>query len=312
MRKSVVWLFAVLLVGAYLITANNIRIKKSKTGHKLPVVSVTGAKIALINITGEISDTTPILRQLQEFDSMQNVKAIVLRINSGGGAVAASQEVYSLVRKISDSGKPVIVSMGDVAASGAYYISAAADKIVANPGTLTGSIGVIMFFFTARELMQKIGVDYVTIKTGKYKDIGSFSRNATPEEKAMLLSVMNDVLNQFVDDIVKVRYEAIAKGAGIKAKDVEVKQKLCRAYMLANIADGRVFSGNQALKLGLVDQVGSIDDAILLAAKTVGIEGRPNVVTEKEKLSFYQWMSSALNNLNLKGSLRLSDNYMMR
>jgi protease-4 len=128
----------------------------------------------------------------------------------------------------------------------------------------------------------------------------------------MLLSVMNDVLNQFVDDIVKVRYEAIAKGAGIKAKDVEVKQKLCRAYMLANIADGRVFSGNQALKLGLVDQVGSIDDAILLAAKTVGIEGRPNVVTEKEKLSFYQWMSSALNNLNLKGSLRLSDNYMMR
>lgn len=314
MRKRTVVLFVILLFVLYLFSVKDAD-KTEKTDKKQTKASINPinkGKIALIDIYGEIEDTTYILKQLHNFNNMHNVKAIVLRINSGGGAMAASQEVYSLVRKISLNGKPVVVSMGDVAASGAYYIASAADRVVANSGTLTGSIGVIMMYMTGRKLLDKIGVDYVTLKTGKYKDIGSFSRSATQEEKDMMLATLKDALSQFVDDIVEVRFEPIAKGAGIRAKDDKTKKRLVKAYMMSNIADGRLFTGNQAYRLGLVDYIGTIDDAIEIAAGMVGIEGRPNVITERYKPSFYGLFQSALSDLGFKSNIPLTGKYSLR
>jgi len=242
---------------------------------------------------------------------MPAIKAIVLRINSGGGAIASSQEVYSLIRKVSAEGKPVVVSMGDVAASGGYYIAAAADRIVANPGTLTGSIGVIMMFMNAPELLKKIGVDWVTVTSGKYKDLGSFTRNATAEEKALLKSMIEDVYSQFLDDIMGVRLETIAKAVGITAKDEKIKRAKVREFLVKNIADGRVFTGKYAYSVGLVDELGTIDDAIELAASMAGIKGRPMVVTEKRrKPGLYDMLYSGLSRLNISVNLR-NDSPMM-
>jgi protease-4 len=314
MRKRTVVLFAILLFVLYLFSVKDTdKTENTDKKHtKASINPINKGKIALIDIYGEIGDTTYVLKQLHNFSSMKNVKAIVLRINSGGGAMAGSQEVYSLVRKISLNGKPVVVSMGDVAASGAYYIASAADRVVANSGTLTGSIGVIMMYMTARGLLDKIGVDYVTLKTGKYKDIGSFARAATKEEKDLMMSVLKDALSQFVDDIVEVRFEAIAAGAGIKAKNDKVKKRLVKAYMLSNIADGRLFTGNQAYKLGLVDSIGTIDDAIADAAKMAGMEGRPLVVTERYKPTFYGLLESSLAGLGFKSKIPLNGKYSLR
>ncbi len=275
-------------------TDNQVRDKKSDKK-----TSLRAGKVALINVYGEIEDTTPVMRLLNIYRNMSSVKAIVIRINSGGGAIASSQEVYSLIRKVSSEGKPVIVSMGNVAASGGYYIAAAADRIVANPGTLTGSIGVIMSFMSAPELMKKIGIDWVTVTSGKYKDIGSFTRNATAEEKALLKGMIEDVYNQFLDDIIDVRLEAISRSIGVNVKDEKIKKTKVKEFLIKNIADGRVFTGKYAQTVGLVDELGTIDDAIELAASMAGIGGRPMVVTEKKKIGFYEMLYSGLSRLNI-------------
>jgi protease IV len=257
-------------------------------------------KVALINITGDIISSEHILELLNTFGNMKSVKAIVLRVNSPGGGVGASQEIFREVKKIKEKGKAIIVSMGDAGASGAYYISSAADKIYANPGTITGSIGVILNFMNAEKLLGKVGVDFVTIKSGKFKDVGSFSRAATPEEKAMLKGLIEDVLNQFVDDVIDCRLEKLASAYRIKEKDETKKKKLIKAYMLENVADGRVVTGKEAVKLGLVDELGNIDDAIEGAAAMVGIPGRPLVISEKPKRGLSSWLDSKLANINFK------------
>jgi protease-4 len=269
-------------------------------------------KVALINITGEILYSEHVLELLNIYGNMKSVKAIVLRINSPGGAVGASQEIFSEIKKLKSKGKAIIVSMGDSGASGAYYIAAAADKIYANPGTITGSIGVIMSYMNAEKFLGKVGVDFVTIKSGKYKDVGNFSRASTPEEKAMLKGVIEDVLNQFVDDVINCRLEKLASAFRIKEKDETKKKKLVKAYMLENVADGRIVTGREALKLGLVDEMGNIDDAIEGAAAMVGIPGRPLVISEKQRRGFSAWLDSKLSDLNFKEETGFLVKYILK
>ncbi len=221
-------------------------------------------KIALITIENIITQSSNTIRQIKKYADDKSIKAIVFRIDSPGGGVAPSQEIYSAILKVrKNSNKIVVTSMGNVAASGGYYIACASDKIVANPGTLTGSIGVIMTFPNIEELMKKIGLKTEVIKSGKFKDIGSPMREFTEEEKKLLQGVIDDVYDQFVN--------AVADGRGMDIQKVK------------ELSDGRIFTGRQALEIGLVDKLGSLEDAIELAAELVGIEGKPKIVSERKE-----------------------------
>jgi len=224
-----------------------------------------GDRIALIRIEGPIIDSKETLDELKDYVKDPSIKALVLRIDSPGGAVAPSQEIYEEVRKAVTK-KKIIVSMGSVAASGGYYIASPATKIIANPGTLTGSIGVIMEIPNVEGLMNKIGVKTEVIKSGQHKDIASVFRGIKKEEKEILQNVLDNVHEQFI--------EAVAEGRKMVRSDVK------------KIADGRVFTGEQALKVGLVDSLGNLEDAQKTAAQLAGIRGEPVVITKKEKLSF--------------------------
>jgi protease-4 len=223
-----------------------------------------GEKVALVRVTGVILDSTDIIEELRDYSKNNSIKAIVIRVDSPGGAVAPSQEIYEEILKIKEK-KKVIVSMGTVAASGGYYISAPADKIVANAGTLTGSIGVIMELPNISGLMQKIGVETQVIKSGEHKDIASMFKALKPDEKQILQNVLDDVHNQFII--------AVSKGRNMKFEEIK------------KLADGRIFTGRMAKELGLVDELGNLQDAIMLAGKLTGIKGEPEVVQKKEKFS---------------------------
>lgn len=232
-----------------------------------------GEKVALIRVTGVIIDSTDVIDELKEYAKDSSVKAIIIRVDSPGGAVAPSQEIYEEILKIKKN-KKVIVSMGSVAASGGYYISAPADKIVANAGTLTGSIGVIMEIPNVSGLMEKIGVQTQIIKSGRHKDIASVFRSMTPEEKQIMQTVLDDVHNQFIT--------AVSEGRGINFE------------VISKLADGRIFTGRMAKDLGLVDELGNLQDAIMLAGKLTGIEGEPKVVSKKEKFSVFDMLKGQL------------------
>ena len=223
-----------------------------------------GDKIALLRVEGPIFDSKDTIDELKGYVKDSSIKAIVLRVDSPGGAVAPSQEIYEEVRKAVVK-KKIVVSMGSVAASGGYYIAAPASRIIANPGTLTGSIGVIMEIPNLEGLMNKIGVKTEVIKSGKHKDIASVFRGIGKEEREILQNVLDNVHEQFIT--------AVAEGRRMLRDDIK------------KIADGRVFTGEQALKAGLVDELGNLEDAIKTAASLAGIKGEPVVVTKKEKLS---------------------------
>jgi protease-4 len=233
-------------------------------------VGTSGERVAVVELLEPIMTSEDIVRQFKKYRQNSAVQAIVFRIESPGGGVSASQEIYEEVRKTRESGKPVIVSMGAVAASGGYYVACGASKIVANPGTLTGSIGVIFQFLHFQELMNKIGVDQSTFKTGKYKDIGSPFRKTTEDEKIYFEALMGDVYDQFVDVVAKER-------------------KLPRAKVV-EYADGRVFTGRQAQKIGLVDTLGTMEDAVDLAAELGGISGKPKIIKERKLKTFWERM----------------------
>jgi protease-4 len=222
-----------------------------------------GDKVGVVTIEGIITEPTYINNQINDLAERDDIKAIVLRIDSPGGAVGPAQEIYREVQKLKDQ-KHVVVSMGSVAASGGYYIASAADKIVSNPGTITGSIGVIVEFINLEELLSKIGLKGQVIKSAKYKDIGSPFRSMKDEENRLIKKVLDDVHKQFV--------EAVAEGRGMKVEEV------------VKLADGRIFSGAQAKQLGLVDQLGNMNDAINLGAELAGIEGKPRVVYTKKRM----------------------------
>ncbi len=229
-----------------------------------------GEQVGVIEITGVITDPKETLTQLKEFRNNKDVKAIVLRINSPGGGVGPSQEIYEEVRKTSRV-KKIVASMGAIAASGGYYVASAADHIMASPGSITGSIGVIMEFANFQELFKKIGVSAFVLKSGEYKDIGFPLRKMTPQEKALLQAFIDNVHQQFV--------AAVAQGRKISKEKVQA------------IADGRILSGEQAKVLGLLDSLGNFEDAIAMAANLGGIKGEPSVVyAKKRKFSLLQYL----------------------
>jgi protease-4 len=225
-----------------------------------------GDKVAVVRIEGVILDSKETIEDLRRHRDNPGIKAIVLRIDSPGGGVVPSQEIYAEVRKTRADGKvKLVTSMGNVAASGGYYIAAATDKIVANPGTLTGSIGVIMELANIKSLMEKVGVESIVIKSGRHKDIASPFRTMSEEDRRILQGVLDDVHDQFI--------QAVAAGRGIEFEQVR------------ELADGRIFTGRQAKKIRLVDELGDLQDAIKLAARMVGITGEPQVVETKKRFS---------------------------
>jgi protease-4 len=244
-----------------------------------------GDKIAIVEIKGVITQSSGIIEEIRQYGEDEGVKAIVLRIDSPGGGVGPAQEIHREILKVK-SKKKVVTSMGSVAASGGYYIACASDLIMANPGTITGSIGVLMEFTNIEELFKKIGIKGVVLKSGEHKDIGSPLREMTPEEKKIIQGVIDNVHQQFI--------LAVAKGRKLdQAKVVE-------------IADGRILTGEQAKQLGLVDQIGNLQDAIDIVAKMVGIEGKPNVLYPKKRFSLWEILvketaSTILETLSEKG-----------
>ncbi|MGE5173245.1 MAG: signal peptide peptidase SppA [Betaproteobacteria bacterium] len=226
--------------------------------------------VALVKIEGLLVTSENVVEELADYAEDGTIKAIVLRIDSPGGGVVASQEIYNAVKNAKKEGKKIVVSMGSVAASGGYYIAAAADKIVANPGTMTGSIGVKMEFANVEKLLEKIGVKGMVVKSGEYKDIGSPFRNMTDQEQKLLQGVIDDVHSQFI--------EAVSEGRRLPVADVTA------------IADGRIFTGRQALSLKLVDQMGDLKDSIRIAGTLAGIRGKPKVVEKKKKIPFLDYL----------------------
>jgi protease IV len=254
----------------------------------------TEERIVVLCVEGVILDAQQALGELKRYGDNPLVKAIVVRIDSPGGGVVPSQEIHDAVKRIRDKqNKLVIASMGTVAASGGYYIAAATDRIVANPGTLTGSIGVIMEMANVEGLMKKIGVESVVIKSGAHKDLGSPFRAMNLEDRTILQNVMDDVHSQFI--------EAVAAGRSLEIKDVRA------------LADGRIFTGRQAKAAKLVDELGDLNDAIKLAADMAGLEGEPRVVEPRKRFTIRDLIEGQVGriipNLQLETGIRLK--YLM-
>jgi protease-4 len=233
-----------------------------------------GPKVAVVEVEGIIVDGGAAVRELREHADNASVKAVVLRVNSPGGVVAPTQEIFAAIQRVRKGGKPVIASLGAVAASGGYYVATAADRIYANPGTLTGSIGVVMQMANLEGLLKKVGVEYVVVKAGAYKDVGNLARSMSPEERKMLQALLDDVYSQFVD--------AVAEGRGLERKEV-----------LA-FADGRIYSGQQALTLKMVDEMGGFEDAVEAAGKLANISGRPRLIYPRKKFSLRDFLENRL------------------
>ena len=233
-------------------------------GEGSPGLSLSGNQIASLTLEGVISDSRDFVDQLKDYGKRAAVKSVVIRINSPGGGVAASQEIYEAIKKFrAETKKKVVVSMGSVAASGGYYAACGADKIFANPGTITGSIGVIAEWYNYGDLLRWAKMQDVVIKSGTFKDAGSGTRPLTDEEKVYFQSLINNMYNQFVATVASSR----------KMKDEDVRK----------LADGRVYTGQQAKADGLVDELGTYQDAIDAAARIAGIQGEPKILSPAKK-----------------------------
>jgi len=224
-----------------------------------------GGRVAIVQLEGLIADVDDLVRDLKAYRDNPAVRAVVIRINSPGGVVAPTQELHGALQRVRQAGKPVVASLGAVAASGGYYVAVAADRIYANPGTLTGSIGVIMQLANVNALLKKVGVDYVVVKAGEFKDIGSIARPISAEERRVLQALLDDIHGQFI--------AAVAAG-----------RKLPRGEVLG-FADGRIFSGTQAKDLRMVDALGSLEDAVDAAAALAGLPKPPRVIGPRRKFS---------------------------
>jgi protease-4 len=222
-----------------------------------------GKKVAIVEVYGTINNSNEVIRQLKKYAKDSSIPALVLDIDSPGGGVVPSQEIYEEVLKFKEDGKKVVASLRGLGASGGYYVACAADTIVANPGTLTGSIGVIFEFPVVQELFKKIGLRFEVVKRGELKEVGTWNRPMTKEERDLLQSVIDDTYDQFV--------KAVVEGRGLDQEKV------------LELADGRVFTGRQAKDLGLIDELGDLEDAIKIAGKMGGIEGVPKTIREKPK-----------------------------
>ena len=230
--------------------------------HKGKGSVFTQDKIAVVKIEGVLIDAAEILREITRYKERDDVRAIVLRIDSPGGAVVPAQEIYEELRKLRNE-KMILASVGNVAASGGYYVACAANEIIANPGSLTGSIGVISEYPNLEKLMDKIGWESLVVKSGQFKDVGNPMREMTKEEKHLMQSLVDNVHKQFV--------QAVAEGRNMNVKAVE------------HLADGRVYTGEQAKAHGLIDRLGNFQDALDRAGELAGIKGEPVVIYPEEK-----------------------------
>ncbi|MBI5656975.1 MAG: signal peptide peptidase SppA [Geobacter sp.] len=292
MKNKWLWIAAGVSSGFLFLFAASLMIASLLMGDGSNLIKESG--IGLVEVRGVILDSQETVKQLHDFGKNDKIKAVVLRIDSPGGVVGPSQEISQEVKKLA-ARKKVIVSMGSVAASGGYYIAAPATMIIANPGTITGSIGVLMKFSNIEGLLDKIGMKAFTLKTGKYKDAGSPLRPMSDEEKALLQGVIESTHGQFV--------KAVAEGRRLPVGQVQA------------IADGRIFSGEQAMALKLVDRLGSLQDAIEEAGRLAGISGEPTVVRPPKKKKMLLDMlveesSSRIANL-VREEIGLSVNYEM-
>ncbi|OLC11966.1 MAG: hypothetical protein AUH29_17760 [Candidatus Rokubacteria bacterium 13_1_40CM_69_27] len=242
-----------------------------------------GARVAIVELEGIIVDVEELLKDLKGHRDNPLVRAVVIRINSPGGIVGPTQELHDAIRRVRQAGKPVVASLGAVAASGGYYVAVAADQIYANPGTLTGSIGVIMQMANLENLMKKVGVDYVVVKAGHFKDMGNIARSMTAEERRVLQALLDDVHAQFITAVTEGR-------------------KLDRARVV-QFADGRIFSGAQAKALSMVDELGGLEDAVNRAAKLAGLDIPPRVIPARRRLSILDLLR---NQLGLMGGRALA------
>jgi protease-4 len=235
------------------------------------IIEPGGGRVAVVEITGVITESKATLNLIKRFREDDTIKAIVLRIDSPGGVIGPSQEIYREVRKTVGS-KKIVASMGSVAASGGYYIAAGTDGIVANPGTITGSIGVIMAYTNFRKLLDKIGMVPVVIKSGEFKDMGSPTKEMSREEKQLLQAFVDQAHRQFVT--------AIAEGRNMDIDHVQ------------SLADGRIYTGEEAVTQGLVDRLGNLEDAIEWAGRLGGIKGKISTVyKKKEKYPFLKYFT---------------------
>lgn len=227
-----------------------------------------GGSVGVIPMFGVMDEATgrPVIEYLDHWRDRGSIKAIVVHVNSPGGGTAIAQEIHDAILRAREK-KPVVVSMAEVAASGGYYIACAADRIVANPGTVTGSIGTIMSFHTFESVFDKIGIGTETVKSGEFKDVGDYSRDMTKEEELMLQAVVMDGYEQFV--------QAVAEGREMEREDVYA------------VADGSIFTGLQAFNLGLIDSLGGLNTAVMLAADLAGLDGEPDIVRPRERRRSY-------------------------
>ncbi|MCK5097485.1 MAG: signal peptide peptidase SppA [Desulfobacteraceae bacterium] len=232
------------------------------------------ANVGIVEISGIISSSKKAIKAIKEFRKEDSIKAIIVRINSPGGGIGPSQEIYTEIMRTRGE-KPIIASLGSVAASGGYYIASATQKIVANPGTITGSIGVIVEYTNIQEVLKKIGLSAVVIKSGKFKDIGSPVRDITDAEKEFLQNFVDELHMQFVNHA--------AEGRGLDAE------------VMAKLADGRIYTGQTAMELNLIDQLGNFEDSIQLAGEMAGIEGEViPVYPKQDRMSLFKELTQSL------------------
>jgi len=248
------------MLGIFLLFAFSVQVARLIIGDATVVVAENG--IGYVECKGPILDAEETVKQLHELGKKENVKAVVFRIDSPGGVVGPSQEISQEVRKL-NAKKKVVVSMGSVAASGGYYIAAPATTIFANPGTITGSIGVLMKLSNIEGLLDKVGMRAFTLKSGKFKDSGSPVRKLTAADREILQGVIDNLHGQFV--------KAVAEGRKLPVEEVR------------KLADGRVYTGEQAVSLKLVDRVGTLQDAIEEAGRLAGITGEPKLILPHKK-----------------------------
>ncbi len=237
-------------------------------------------KVGIVDLNFTIISSESFVKQFKEFGEDKSIKSIVLRVNTPGGGVAASQEMYEAVKKVRDSGKPVVISIGSLGASGGYYTACGGNVIVSDPGSLVGSIGVIISLTNFKELAEKLGVTENIIKSGELKDAGNPLRELNEKDREYFQSIVDDSYDQFLDVVSTER---------------KIEKEKLREY-----ANGRVFTGRQAKEIGLVDSLGTFEDAIMMAARMAGIEGEPTIVRRKEKVTFFQMILESLTRNELK------------
>jgi len=318
MKKSTAVIVLLIILFFFLVIFFLIGLGLYYINKKYPL---TGDAIAILELNGPIYSSKEKIEKLHEYRDNNSVKAIILRIDSPGGTVGAAQELFREVKRVREQKKKkVIASMSDLAASGGYYVACASDYIFANPGTLTGSIGVIMNFTNWQVLTDKIGLKFEVIKSSKYKDIGSPHRPMTEEEKTLLKEVIDGVYNQFLDAVLSTR-EGVIKEKWKKdfseqeKKDKKKIESEFKNYVKNQIADGRIFNGQQAYDLGLVDELGNLEDAIEYAKKVTGIKGKPRIIKERKKpVGLFDLLSGKVDEVlkDIKPTNDISLEYMMR